>query len=403
MDKQGLRLNLPPGGRDGARGTVLAHVAAVRFAVRRPRLRLSFRLRYLRSLKDNPRHSLKVLCGFRAFVIFVLHRNILQRSRPMTEQENTDQGKRNTHPEAIPPFMEAYVNQQIQDAIHRYDESQSKIKRWRNSWRSASPLTKGTFFLTAVVTVATISYAIAAWRTLTVMRTIANDSATQTQKLIDAASQMKDAGWQFKGSAQGIDGNLANAVGKLQGQVDQMKQSAKAASDSVGIAKEALQISERAYITIGSPVLEGKSPIVIQLPMLNNGHIDATGAITTLIEDTISLTEKRKIEGHWTRLHQGSAPPSGSGLALSISTTGPSVDPESIGSSKQRLFVVGYTTYSDGFPNTPLQTAPFCYMAVPSLDAKTAQFLLCDAPTMTPIIEKEIGYPNNYVESNPYQ
>lgn len=129
-------------------------------------------------------------------------------------------------------IVEARVNEQIQEAINKHDASQSKVKKWRNSWRSASPITKGSFILTAAIALATIAYALTAWRTLGAMRQISSDSSTQTQKLIDAAQQMKDAAWQFKGSAEGIDGNLGNAVAKLQGQVDQMKAQTSATEDA---------------------------------------------------------------------------------------------------------------------------------------------------------------------------
>jgi hypothetical protein len=61
----------PAGGRDGARGTIQALVAAVRFAAFR--LGLFLRDRNLRSLKNSPRQSLKILASLRSFVVFVFH------------------------------------------------------------------------------------------------------------------------------------------------------------------------------------------------------------------------------------------------------------------------------------------------------------------------------------------
>jgi hypothetical protein len=151
----------------------------------------------------------------------------------MEKKNDTDGGQDASDIKALAPLIKAYIDKHVQDAIKQHEDSQSKPKRWRNSWRSASPITKASLILSAFVAVSTIAYTAAAWRTLIVMRQISSDSTQQTDKLIDAASQIKSAAWYFKGSAQGIDGNLGNAVGKLQGQVDQVKRTADAANESL--------------------------------------------------------------------------------------------------------------------------------------------------------------------------
>lgn len=139
----------------------------------------------------------------------------------MPEQEEPNQGKGQASIEPQSPLVKAYIDKQIENAIKQHDESQAKGKRWRNSWRSASPITKGSFIMTTAIAGATIAYALIAWGQYCAMQRIASDNSNQTRELIDAANQMKNAAWNFKGSAQGIDGNIGNAVGKLQTQTEQ--------------------------------------------------------------------------------------------------------------------------------------------------------------------------------------
>lgn len=181
----------------------------------------------------------------------------------MNQQEEPDESEGRTEVQAPSPFLKAYVDQQIQNAIKEYEQSQTKVKKWRNSWRSASPITKGSFSLTAGIAVATIAYAIIAWSQLRAMREISQDTGQQTQQLIDAANQLKQAAWQFEGSAQGIDGNIGNAVEKLNLQAQATSHVADAAAKQAdqalaqsnatqAIAKassEAIDVQNRPWVT----------------------------------------------------------------------------------------------------------------------------------------------------------
>ena len=95
--------------------------------------------------------------------------------------------------------------------------------------------------------------------------------------------------------------------------------------------------------------------------------------------------------------------PSNAGLSTWATIDAEKLDPKSIGSAEQRVFVLGFIKYNDGFPDTPDQTVFFCYEAVPTFDGKDARFIFCDGVTMAPIIEKQIDYPNNYEEPSIYQ
>lgn len=153
--------------------------------------------------------------------------------------------------------LATYVDQQIKQAIKQYDQSQTKRKKWRNSWRSASPITKAGLYVSAIAVVATMTLAFLAWRQLDAMKTIASSNTQQTQQLVEAANQMKTAAWTFSGASIGTNNAVWGAVGKLQLQADQVKRSASAALSASETAKgalalsdKALRVSERPYVTI---------------------------------------------------------------------------------------------------------------------------------------------------------
>lgn len=173
----------------------------------------------------------------------------------MDEQDRRSNGEEDTDIKPLSTLIKAYIDQQIQDAIKKQEEALPKKKKWRNSWRATSLITKASLFLSLAAVAATIAYTIAAWRTLVVMRQISTDSSAQTAQLIDAANQMKAAAWGFRGSAQGIDGNIGSAVGKLQLQVDQIKRSADAAKTASDTAKRQLALTEKQFEIAERPMV----------------------------------------------------------------------------------------------------------------------------------------------------
>jgi hypothetical protein len=85
----------------------------------------------------------------------------------MPDQRDDDNCGEAAGGELLPPLLKTYIDQQIQ----KFSESdeRSRKKKWKNSWRSASPITKGTFILAAAVAVATVAYSFIAGFQLRVM------------------------------------------------------------------------------------------------------------------------------------------------------------------------------------------------------------------------------------------
>jgi hypothetical protein len=239
-------------------------------------------------------------------------------------------------------------------------------------------------------------YALEAHKQLSVMHDTYGEIQKQTTAAQEAADTAREA------SLLEIAAFAQNQFQDAQ-TLRQMQTQSRAAQSGASTAKDALQISERAYLAFGNPTFQSKIPVVISLPIVNPGHIDATGALTTIIEETVSLTDHKKLEGHWSRLRSGNIPPTGSGIETNVTTDAPQIDTAAIGAGKQRVFILGTVTYNDGFADMEDQNAPFCYEGVPTFDGKDVRFIFCDASTMIPIVEKEINYPENYETPSLYQ
>jgi len=122
-----------------------------------------------------------------------------------------------------------------------------------------------------------------------------NRQAAAAERFADAANEMKQAAWDFKGSAQGIDGNLGNAVSKLDAQnrsTDLARVSAQRSSEQqMSVLQEQMEMSERPLVGVAkyaffdenaSPnesartsILTVGKPIEINIDYLNEGKSPA--------------------------------------------------------------------------------------------------------------------------------
>jgi len=206
----------------------------------------------------------------------------------MDERARRRDGGEGPNPEPLSDYIKAYIDQQVQTAIKEQEEMLTRKKKWRNSWRSASPITKVSLLVSFAALASTIAYTIAAWRTLVVMRQISSDSSQQTNQLIDAATQMKTAAWQFKGSAEGIDGNLGDAVDKLNIQATHLANNVTQTGRLATAAEKSnanVIAADRPWIGLESPILmsavSGQPPekVEFKTTIKNFGHSPAFNVI----------------------------------------------------------------------------------------------------------------------------
>jgi hypothetical protein len=72
----------------------------------------------------------------------------------MTNQKNAPQEEGDSEPESLSPLIKAYIDKAIQESQKAQDKTRSK--KWKKSWRSASPITKVTSWCTAMVAICTL-------------------------------------------------------------------------------------------------------------------------------------------------------------------------------------------------------------------------------------------------------
>lgn len=140
-----------------------------------------------------------------------------------------------------------------------------------------------------------------------------HEGGIDTHALADATSKMKDsaeksaqASRDFADTAGDINDSMGDAVKKLDAQAKAIQTSARAAESAAKTADQALHISERAYLTFGTPIDDFQNAR-ISIPVYNGGHIpsgfikiiehEATVSIANPATGIVSATGI--IEKHW--------------------------------------------------------------------------------------------------------
>ncbi len=181
--------------------------------------------------------------------------------------------------------------------------------------------------------------------------------------------------------------------------INAANRSADAAQSAANTAKEALHISERAYIAIGVPQLnyENRS---LTMAVTNTGHIPASKLKTTIHEATVIRTPGPITppypnfpteEMHWT---EDIADTCCSGGNMELRVRVPSLDKTRIESRQQKIFIVGQVIYNDGFPDTDNQITPFCFSTDVRVIPSSVIWAPCDWKTELAISKRLDQYPS---------
>jgi len=183
-------------------------------------------------------------------------------------------------------------------------------------------------------------------------------------------------------------------------QLEQMKIAANAAKDAAQTAKDSVHLSERAYITLGSPQLDLAKKI-ITVAVTNSGRIPA-GAANVVLHGVIAklptpFAETYNVPGSaiekgWQHHAFDSIEP---GTPHSIIVPLHMMDKGAIEKGQQVDIVVGFVSYNDGFPDTPTQRWNFCVNTVYHFTLKQVFLTNCDPNMFLPAAELADGYPNN--------
>lgn len=176
------------------------------------------------------------------------------------------------------------------------------------------------------------------------------------------------------------------------------RDAADAAHDAAITAKEAIHLSERAYIPI-APSQFDLATSTITLSVTNSGRI-SSGSVDLTLHAFIMNTDpsqsiiylKDAVERGWKGSHYSSVP---IGAPFQVGHVFKKMDPGLFNTGKQHVIVVGFAIYNDGFPDTPSQHSPFCMDAIFNTVMKRTQMTPCDPAVYLPAAEIADGYPNN--------
>jgi hypothetical protein len=186
----------------------------------------------------------------------------------------------------------------------------------------------------------------------------------------------------------------------MRDQLPEIRTQAEAAKSSADTAKEAVHLSERAYITIGTPQLDYKRNAVT-IAVNNTGRIPSGATDIIMHEFTVNLSspaqptidlKKDAIEGHWNRSRFNSVP---TGTPFAVTVVAPKMSRTRLENTHQQILLVGFTSYNDGFPDTPVQKWPFCIGITYMTPRKEVSLSVCDPAVYLPTAEAADGYPNN--------
>jgi len=237
-------------------------------------------------------------------------------------------------------------------------------------------------------------------------------NAAAAQQIADASKRNAAAAQSFADTTQKINSGIAQAVGRLQEQADEMEAARETADQnsrqSLQAAKDALHVSERAYVTVGLPTYKESGYIAI--PITNSGHVPSGAATVEVVE----ITFKSPIQGNsyvpvsplipaiftgglWTKftVPQISQAPNSSDMSIPIAQ----FNGTKVNAGEQGFLVTGTITYDDGFPSVPLQSMQFCLHTYFVTFPTPLMFMPCDPAEMIPIAKRTINYPSNYIES----
>jgi len=245
----------------------------------------------------------------------------------------------------------------------RYQPKNYKVQVW---------LAIGTWLAFAAAAI----YAGFAWRTMKEIqrqtRAVECASVAATESVHVAAAGLQQNQRQFD-----------DTLKQMQAQTAEQGEAASAALQSANTAKEALHVSERAYLVRGKVEtdLEHK---VLTVNIENVGHIP-TGDIHVVghlavveqvpfaPEGLVRILEASRIESDMPSFPPGAPQP--------IKLTSKSWDPDLYKMGIQGLAIVLTLTYNDGFPDEPDRTLKICTKSAYHPQIHMTDFIACNAKT----------------------
>ena len=147
------------------------------------------------------------------------------------------------------------------------------------------------------------------------------------------------------------------------------QKAADAAKEAANTARDALHVSERAYIDVSIPAFVRADKVAI--PYANSGHIPSGPVTVTFFVIAGNVTNTSQVDGHTKNAINAfldcfkelrpDPVPAGNQTRWFFYVPTPGVDMEKIKAGSQQAYIRGHFLYRDGFPDTPERDYPFCY------------------------------------------
>lgn len=210
----------------------------------------------------------------------------------------------------------------------------------------------------------------------------AQRQAEDADKMKESADKNAKASRDFADTAGLINKGIGDAVTKLDSQAKATQQAANAAKNAVDTAKESLHVSQRAYLIMGSLVLNLDTDVV-SIPIINVGHIPSGQVTVIAYEATLAASsdepamKRDPVEAKSVGFSTFSIDPNpGAERAMNIPV--PKVIPADFMGNKQQVVIAGRMNYYDGFQDDPLQTEVFCFAGLYFSSLKKVSWAFCD-------------------------
>lgn len=190
-----------------------------------------------------------------------------------------------------------------------------------------------------------------------------------------------------------------NQADRVADQLPELRKSARAAESGAATARDALHVSERAYLIDVYPHVEYIRRIVTvniaNIGRIPSGTVEVIAhAFVIHLEDIAQpkFTLNDAIERRWARHHIVSIAP---GVPYAVDQGLKQMDGAEITTGHQQVIFVGSVEYNDGFPNTPTQREFFCVDVHLSLTQNQVIPDSCDPYRYLMGAEQADGFPNN--------
>jgi hypothetical protein len=261
-----------------------------------------------------------------------------------------------------------------------------------------------TLVFTAVIAISTLAYAILAGWTLIEIHSGSKDThnlavaaaqqESHTEEIAQASQDQVDAANEISDAADSFSDTASTAVEEFK---KAAADSAKISKQSAKTAEETMHTSERAYVAVANAQFD-LSKGTVQAVEINTGRMPSGQAETTvhylvvntpIVNEPFNMTTQ-SVETHWRR-HRNLSIPVGS--PFSINQTFSTIDANLVKKGHQRIIMVGFTNYNDGFPDTPMQRSTFCYEEIYSTGLQEFVSVTCDFVSYLPAAEEADGYP----------